>query len=436
MNNDHKLRNRYIPEPGIGYTERNTNRWAIYGSQHSKIERILTRADREGRVVETCHIGAVGYKGKMRSLSKIHGKLMNIIEWFFFKLNKPADNLIKISTLALYDYLTDIHSMFDESKRKNRQGIKFRDWLYDTLHVLSQVVLMFSSWETKEGPSGARSFKIIKSFRMWGKHKDAERGLVIIELDPDYANSLRARNTAPLLIEVENSIQGEIAYTLYRYLRQILFKTPHFKIRILELQKRLAIGHSRKDRLADDFRTACRELEGKAIPNGSIAACRIENVGREVFLVAELGKRSVLPAAIKNAQRHMKSKEEELERMMNADARDAQIMERYKGLPRAEKDNIDRDVEQKLSMHRWGYEGAPGYETTKRSIILDLMEKYHLSGIDQMGGSLLVDIPHKNDTLRDKEQGLATYLPTEVYDGIRRLRDALELALRAKCALD
>jgi hypothetical protein len=96
---------KWIPDNRVGFSERNLNRWAIFGSRNAKIERILKRPTGIDGLVDTCHIGAVGYKNKMCSLSSSHGHMMNIIETIFYRQGMPEDNTIRVSSMALYNYI-------------------------------------------------------------------------------------------------------------------------------------------------------------------------------------------------------------------------------------------------------------------------------------------------------------------------------------------
>lgn len=325
---------KWIYDKNIGFSERNLNRWAIYGSRNTKIERILKRTDDTGKVIETCQIGAVGYKGKMWSLSSIHGRMMNIIEMLFYKQGMPTDNTVQVASSDLYNYLADAGTLFNESKKKGRNSGFFQTWVYDTLHVLTQITLMFSSWRNKDGSSGTRGLKLIKCFKMWKKddvylhNQDAEWGMVHITLDLEYADSLRTRNTTPLLIEVENSIKSDNAFAIYRYLRQVLFKTSIYKCNIVELHERLVIGSNRKDNLANDFKTASKELEGLEIPNGIIDKCEIIREGKNWVLVATRGSKQKT-IHVKINQIHSESSDE------------TDLLKYYESLDDDQKENIN-----------------------------------------------------------------------------------------------
>lgn len=370
---DIAIKQKWQPEKGLTFSERNINRWSIYGSRNTRIERILKRENENGAVVETCQIGAVGYKGKLWSLSSIHGRLMNIIEMLFYRQGMPADNTIRISSMALYNFLADIATLFHPDQMKNRDGNRFRDWIYDTLHVLAQVTIMFSSWEKKDGSKGAYGLKLIKSFKMWGKDQGAEWGMIIITIDPEFADGLRARNTAPILIEVENSIKSDNGFALYRYLRQVLFKTPLFECDIEELHERLAIGRNRKNNMVEDFRDAAKEIEMKQIPNGRIVECRVENKNRKWVLIAKRGVSVERRLAVADAVDESRRASDQRERDQRIE--ESAYLRHFDELPMAEKEKIEKEIAA-LVQERRGKNGIGSVEMHTRIATLELMERY------------------------------------------------------------
>ncbi len=364
---------KWVPDRRISFSERNLNRWAIYGSRTTKVERILKRETGNGSVVETCQIGAVGYKGKYWGLSSVHGRMMNIVETLFYKQGAPDTNIIRISSLALYNYLSDITTISHPTEMKQRDGNKFRDWIYDTLYVLTQIPLMFSSWEKKDGQKGVYRLNLLKGFKMWGKHDDAEWGIISIILDPEYAAGLRERNTAPILIEVENAISGDNAFALYRYLRQVLFKTPVFECDILKLHDRLAIGRNRKDNLISDFKAAAKEIEGRDIPNGRILECKIVEENRKWLLRARRGVNKIRQE--KKLSSKLEQARAEEQRIRDAQIEDEAYLKHHQQLIGSDREWCDQRIQSLLNERKITV-ASLGYELHLRLITIEVLEEF------------------------------------------------------------
>ena len=371
---------KWVPDKRVSFSEKNINRWAIFGSKNTKVERILSRTDDQGNVIQTCQIGAVGYKGRYWSLSSVHGKMTNVIELLFYRQGMPADNTVRISSVALYDYLADATSLFDEGQRKHRDGNRYRDWIYDTLHILTQVPLMFSHWETKDGSKGIYRMNILKKFTMWGKdlNKDAQWGIITMTLDAEYAEGLRKRNTSPLLIAVENSIHGDNAFAIYRYLRQVLFKTPVYEVKIVDLSKRLSIGSSRLKDLLRDFREACQELIGKEIPSGRILNCEVLKIrGDWKMRVTRGAKERLIPRVDSPDPRRAHE-----QRMRDMRIEESAYLKRFDELTGNDKERCQARVDEILA----GLGGAVkfGPEIHRRNAVIQAMEEFFSSKNNEM----------------------------------------------------
>ncbi len=372
---------KWIPDVRIGFSEKNLNRWAIFGGRNPRIETILKRENDRGEVVETCQIGAVGYKNRMWSLNAIHGRMVNVIELIFRRHGWPDNNTIKVSSLAFYNYISDVATLFDEKKMRDRDGSRYRDWVYDSLHVLTQVALMFSCWEKKDGSKAAYRMNILKGFKIWGKDKDAEWGTITIVLDPEFADGLRAKNTTPLLIEVENSIKGDNAFALYRYLRQVLFKTPIFRCEVGEISRRLSIGRKRKDHLLEDLRSASKAIIGLEIPNGRIESCEILNEGREWLLVAKYGK---VERRILHLSQMQERRRAEEQRARDAEMKEKDVLQKFENLPLYDKEKIEKRIEEIMAAKGASVKYGPAIH--RQAAIIDAMENYFRQKSDEVFG--------------------------------------------------
>jgi hypothetical protein len=288
--------------------------------------------------------------------------------------------------------------MFDPAQMKDRNSSVFRDWIYDILHVLCQTPLMFSRWQKKDGSAGAYRMNLLKKFSMWGKDKDAKWGEISITIDSETADGLRERNTAPILLTVENSIRGDNAFALYRYLRQVLFKAPIFKIGIFDLHERLGIGSTRKDHLINDLRDACKEIQGLEIPNGRIASCEVVQDGKPYYVVAKRGaaaRRMVVDISSPAAQQ----KAEE-QRMIDARVGEAAMLRQFETLPPDEKAvcqiQVDRIMAERVT-------SGLGVETHRKLAICDVMANYYL----EKGGQKLASLNEPLQMVR--EEGTVLY---------------------------
>ncbi len=114
----------------------------------------------------------------------------------------------------------------------------------------------------------------------------------------------------------------------------------------------------------------------------------MERVDREWYLIATLGKRSVISVSLRNAEN---KREQEFKRMIDAKERDKQTILRYQAMSGIERQSIDKQVEATLAKNPWGRPGMAGYAALRESTLLDVMEEFYLSGIDRLGSVLMVE---------------------------------------------
>ena len=354
----------------IIHSERNLERWAIFGTRNTKVERILERRSRDGELTETCRIGAVGYKGKMRSLTTEHGRMMNLIK-ALFQRQRPADNWIKISSPEFYDFLIDIASMAQPERRRFRDDNRNRNWVRDLLHVMAATPIMMQRWKKKDGSSMAvERMNLIDGYEIFGLTDHGEWGFIKIKLNAVIADGIRARNTAPILIEIANSIKDDIAWVLYRYLDKVLYKAPVFEIPINSLVQRLAIGAKRQDHLVDQFRTACEKIKGLDITCGRIMECEVYKKGKDWWLKTSRGKRI--------ERKKMKDPVDPKKKVQEENRQFDAYVRRFEAMPEGEeKEALTAAVAAELSKGAVTNPLQPGYRLSREIAIANVMEAYY-----------------------------------------------------------
>lgn len=356
--------------PIVLFSEKNMERWALFGTDQTKDERILERKDISGQVVERCRIGVIVYNGKKQTLTTSHGRMMNLIKALFFKQGKPSDNWIKISSPALYDFLIDIASLNDPSRRKFRHTTRYRDWVYDLLFVLTSTSIMFESWKLKGGGSVAvERMNLLDGFQIYGKTKDAERGFIKIRLNSFVANGLRANNTSPKLIEIENSIKNQTAWVLYRYLDKVLYKKEVVDYGLKELSNLLKIGADREDRLASQFRVAAKEIQGLSITCGRIVECKIYKKQKQWRLIAKRG--------VKNDLNKKNKPISQKETLRSEYYEVSELRKRYDQLSDNERLALQPKIDALIIKNNLINPNALGYKFAINTIIADIMDEYY-----------------------------------------------------------
>lgn len=291
MNKKHP---KNIKDSRLVFSHRNLQRWSIFSTQEHLLERVLERRGPNGTVIDRCRIGNITINKIPYTLSTEHGKMWNLIE-ALHDIHRPQNGVLRIPTTDFYDFVVDIRSLNDPSRRKGRDSREYRDHVYRCLYVLTAVPMMHENWQEKDGSCGPQRFNLLDGFKMYGEFdgvrmKDAEHGIIEITINPIVAAGLRARHTSPVLVEVANSFKTPTAWALYRYLDKVLSKTFEFSIALIELANRLDMNE-RKDSLIKKVRSACEEIEGNDVTSGRVTVCKVEKREGGWWVVVKRGSR-------------------------------------------------------------------------------------------------------------------------------------------------
>lgn len=416
---------KWIQDKRIGFCERNISRWTgAWGvrsrTANGKVERILERRNELGQVTKRLRIGAVGFNGVLHLISFEHKKMWNLIERLFDRQGCPADCWIELSSIAFYDFLFDIASMDEPGRRKFRDAKRYADMVHSLLMVLSGTPWWFEDWETKNSDGSGMAVKprrLVEGFEMNGRTPGGTYGKIRIKLNEDVANSLRERNTTPILIEVQNAIKSPTAGILYGYLSQILFKMPYFEMDVLDLAERLQIG--RVGNVVRDFRRAASELEGLDFASGRIIECKVVKRGRSYSFCAKRALRERRVPHHGNAAALALAEER---RFRDSQFERAEYLKRFRELPTADKERCQLEVDTILAP--LGERLNFGRTIHVENAIIAVMEQHFTRKNDQLTGRICAPV------LRERSH--TAYLSNSERDAFRSLVEVLNRVAKHK----
>lgn len=392
---DDKTKAKHVADKRLVFAHKNLQRWALFSTVPNMMERVLERKGPDGQTVEKVIIGSVMVNGQPRTLSTEEGAMMNLIEGLHHRY-RPTDGVLRVPTTAFYDYVVDIGSFNDPGRRKKRDGVDCRNYVYDRLYVLAAVPIMYSDWREKSGEGGVRRFNLLDGFKMFGKTKEAKWGMIEITINPVVAAGLRAKHTSPVLLEIANSMNTPASWALYRYLDKVLAKRTKFEIPIAEYVRRLAMTE-RKDKAFDKIRAAVKELNAtdwkRDLTCGRINTLKLEKRGKEWWLIAERGRRT----AVRMAAQEPVVSQKEREGIAQFD----EYLARYAAMTDEERVEIDAEVEKRLVGKAWGRPGAPGYDLTRKATIVQVVEQHLMAKINQASSAFCAPSENRQLTLRE-----------------------------------
>lgn len=369
---------KHIEDKRLIFSHKNLQRWALFATNPWVGKRVLERYGPDGTVIDRCEIGTWEINGRHRTLGVEEGSMMNLIEALHDRL-RPPDGVLKVPTSEFYDFVVDIASLRDATRRKKRHSIEHRDYVYNKLYLLTAVSIMWSDWKEKDGTGSAQRFNLLDGFKIYGKTEGAKWGEVEIKINPIVAAGLRNRHTTPILVEVANSFKAPMAWILYRYIDKVLAKTLDFKLQLEDLAKRLAII-DRKDELVRKVRAAVKEMQGKDITSGRISKCVLEKKDRAWWFFVTRDRRTVnRPPKNDNKE---KINNEEIENKKEINQIDVYVA-RFNAMDPEKRKPLEEKVQARLAQNKMcGQPGQPGYDLLRSVTIADVMEDYFINELD------------------------------------------------------
>lgn len=370
MNDEKKV--PHVVDKRLVYSHRNIQRWALFATNPWVKSRVLYRYGLDGEVIDRCEIGSWEIGGRSRTLGVEEGAILNIIEALHDRL-RPKDGVLLIGTSDFYDFMTDVASISDPGKRKGRHSIERRNYLHDRLKTLMAVSIVWDNWKEKDGTGGAQRFNLLDAFEISGLTPNGKRGQIKIVINPIYAAGLRARHTAPILVEVANSFKTSTGWVLYRYIDKVMAKRLDWEMRLDDLAKRLAMNE-RKDELLFKVRAAVAEMQNKDLTSGRITLCKLEKRSDGLWwLVVHRGRRVTVKSTAYTGD----------PKAIQAQTKFDDYLARYETLDPIDRAAIDQEVDKRLSANRWGTPHSPGYALLKKGYIVEAMERYFMTNIDR-----------------------------------------------------